>query len=412
MNTFLSWSQSQNEIPVVCRINDSTFLTFPSLISFMNGYLFLCLLQTLTATLCLTDTSNNNMYTMKAVLASQFGRPNDVLSIGSTSKPILPANKEALLIQVQACSLSPGDYRALLGDKTVVCKPTMPYIPGGDVCGIVVEVSQGLTSQYSPGDRVVATWDTFGLGGMAEYHIVDPQRTAKLPLALSVVEGAALANSACHAMKIVDRATIRQGDRVLVLGGSGGVGTIILQLLREKGASYVASTSTDITLLNELGVDKAIHYKETNWWEVQEFIDSPFDVIIDAAEGLQGWQKVKTFPVLKGANLGGRWVAVVFNDWHINGKYFHQIFGFLFPPLVRQLTNIMRINTPYYRMYLGAADKVSLEEALQMAANKVIKVIVDPNSPHSFTEEGVKEAWNLHIDRKGHGKIVINVCQP
>lgn len=376
----------------------------------MNGYwrLFL-LLQSLTATLCLSDTINNNMSTMKAVLASQFGRPNDVLSIGTTPKPIVPANKEALLIQVLACSLSPGDYRALLGDKTVVCNPTMPYIPGGDVCGIVVEVSQGLTSLYSPGDRVVATWDTFGSGGLAEYHMVDPQRTAKLPPTLSVVEGAALANSASHAMKIVDRATIRQGDRVLVLGGSGGVGTILLQLLRAKGASYVASTSTDIDLLNVLGVDKAIHYKETNWWEIQEFIDSPFDVIIDVAEGLQGWRKVKTFPVLKGAKFGGRWVAVVLNDWHMNGKHFYQIFSILFPPLGRQLWNVVRSKTPYYRMYLGAADKASLEEALQMAARKDIKVIVDPNSPHPFTEEGVKDAWNLHIDRKGHGKIVIHV---
>lgn len=350
---------------------------------------------------------------MKAVMASKFGSPNEVLSIRDTPKPTLPTNKDALLIQVNACSLSPGDYRALLGDKTVVCNPTMPYIPGGDVCGVVVEQTTTGASSFLLGDTVVATWDTFGQGGMGEYMIVDPNRTVKLPETLTAVQGAALANSASHALSILDRASIQPGDRVLVLGGSGGVGTILLQLLKSKGASYVAATSTDTSLLKELGVDKAINYKESNWWEDEDLIKNPLDVIIDAAEGKQGWDKVincnNKKSVLKGANQGGRWIAVVFNDWHIDGKHYYQIFELLFPPLGRQLWNVVRQTTPYYRMYLGTADKKSLERALTMAGKQEFKVIVDPKSPHAFTEADIKEAWNLHIARKGHGKIVISI---
>jgi NADPH:quinone reductase-like Zn-dependent oxidoreductase len=353
---------------------------------------------------------------MKAVMASRFGTPNDVLSIRDTVKPTLSDKKEAILIQVHACSLSPGDYRMLLGDKTVVCNPAMPYIPGGDVCGVVVEVTATLQQQYSPGDVVVATWDMMGTGGLGEYCIVDPKKTTKLPPSLTPIEGAALANSAGHACSILDRANIQPGDRVLVLGGSGGIGTILLQLLKRSsmmGASYVASTSTDTALLKELGVDRAINYTEINWWEDPEFIETPFDVIIDAAEGRQGWEKVsRSTPksVLKGAKQGGRWVAVVFNEWHIDGKHMHQIiFGLLLPPLGRQLYNMVRRTTPYYRMYLGEVSKEMMEKAITMAANKEFKAIIDPSSPHAFTEEGVKEAWNLHIARKGHGKIVIQV---
>jgi NADPH:quinone reductase-like Zn-dependent oxidoreductase len=376
-------------------------------------FYLLLIIQLLSSSSILWHSTNNMSPMMKAVMASRFGNPNDVLSIRDTLKPTLPAKKEALLIQVHACSLSPGDYRTLLGDKTVVCNPIMPYIPGGDVCGVVVEVSPGLTSQYSPGDAVVATWDMMGSGGLGEYSVVDPKKTTKLPTALSAIEGAALANSAGHALSILDRANIQQGDRVLVLGGSGGVGTILLQLLKKsKGASYVASTSTDTALLKELGVDRAINYTDANWWEDPEFIETPFDVIIDAAEGQQGWERVlhsKTASVLKGAKQGGRWVAVVFNNWHIDGKHMYQIFGLLLPPLGRQLYNMVRRTTPYYRMYLGEVSKAMLEKALTMAANKEFKAILDPDSPHAFTEEGVKEAWNLHIARKGHGKIVIQV---
>jgi len=347
---------------------------------------------------------------MKAALVSRFGQPDDVISVVEGEAVPKPAPSETkLLIRVMACSLSPGDYRALLGEKTIVANPSMPYIPGGDVSGIVEDVPEILKKEYKIGDRVVSTWDTFGTGGLAEYKLVDPKHTAKLPEGLTFQQGAALVNSASHAELISDRAGIEEGDRVLVIGGSGGVGATVVQEARLRGASYVAAVSTDDVLMRDLGVDKTIDYRIDNWADVKEWQDTKFDIIIDLAVGKTAWEQCK--PVLKGCRASGRFVAVVHNNWYIDGRHFYQIFGMLFPPLFRQLFNIFRTTTPCYRMYLNQPSKSSIETALSKAVKGDVQTIIDPKSPQPFTTQGVREAWNHHIARRGHGKIVINICE-
>jgi len=352
---------------------------------------------------------------MKAVLVSKFGQPDDVMSVvegGGEGAAVVPKpapSETKLLIRVMACSLSPGDYRASLGEKTIVANPKMPYIPGGDVSGIVENVPDTLKKDFTIGDRVVSTWDTFGTGGLAEYKLVDPKLTTKLPKGLTFQQGAALVNSASHAALILDRAKIEEGDRVLVIGGSGGVGTTVVQEARLRGASYIAAVSTDDVLMRNLKVDKTIDYRTEKWTDVKEWQDTKFDIIIDLAVGKTAWEQCQ--PVLKGCRTSGRFVAVVHNDWHIDGRHFYQIFGMLFPPLLRQLFNIFRTTKPYYRVYLNQPNKASIETALSKAANGEFQTILDPKSPHPFTTQGVREAWNHHIARRGHGKIVINVCE-
>mmetsp|Transcript_3556 Transcript_3556/g.4002 ORF Transcript_3556/g.4002 Transcript_3556/m.4002 type:complete len:383 (-) Transcript_3556:138-1286(-) len=347
---------------------------------------------------------------MKAALVSRFGQPDDTISVIEGEAVPKPAPSETkLLIRVKACSLSPGDYRALLGEKTIIANPSMPYIPGGDVSGIVEDVPEILKMEYKIGDRVVSTWDTFGTGGLAEYKLVDPKRTAKLPEGLTFQQGAALVNSASHAVLILDRAGIEEGDRVLVIGGSGGVGVTVVQEARLRGASYVAAVSTDDVLMRDLGVDRTIDYRKDKWADVKEWQDTKFDIIIDLAIGKTAWEQCK--PVLKGCRSSGRFVAVVHNDWYIDGRHFYQIFGMLLPPLFRQLFNIFRITTPCYRMYLNQPSKASIETALAKAAKGDFQTIIDPKSPQPFTTQGVLEAWNHHIARRGHGKIVIDVCK-
>lgn len=343
---------------------------------------------------------------MKAAVASQFGSPDDVISVVDNHAK-LPPSDDRLLIRVHAVSLSPSDYRTLLGQKTIVANPSFPYIPGGDVSGVVEQIPDSLKDEYEAGDRVAATWNMYGQGGLAEYMLVDPKYTTKLPSSLSFVEGAALANSAAHALKVVQQAGPVEGQRVLVLGGSGGVGSTVVQLLRNEGASYIAATSTDETLLKTLKVDRVINYKKEQWWEISDFRQNPFDVVIDCAEGRQAWHKCGS--VVKGKKDGGRWVAVIMQDWHIDGKHFYQMIPFLLPPLGRSLMNVFRRSTPEYRIYLETIDREKMEPVVDMAARKEFKVVVDQRGPFPFTTEGVRDAFNLHIARGGHGKIVIEI---
>jgi NADPH:quinone reductase-like Zn-dependent oxidoreductase len=364
--------------------------------------MFSLLIEPSSALMTMSQTSQK----MKAVVASKLGDPMNVLRIeDSVDQPL--ADDKHVIIKVHACSLSPGDYRALLGEKKLVAN-TWPYIPGGDVCGTVESVPKGFEKEFQVGDKVVATWDVYGKGGLAQYHKVNPKITVKLPSELSVEEGAALANSASHALQILHRANIQEGDRVLVLGGSGGVGTVLVQLLKTvKGASFVAATSTDETLMKDLGVDKCLNYTQENLWDIKEFHENQFDCIIDLAVGKEAWDACR--PLIKTCRQGGRFVAAVYHQWKINIAKVHHLFGFLGLPFLRQLWNVFRRSPPYYRMYLGEPTKQTISEVLDMAAMKEFKTVLDPESPYPFTNEGVHKAWNKLIARKGHGKIVINV---
>lgn len=360
---------------------------------------------------------------MKAAVVSSFGRPDDVLRVvDDFIKPSIDCRGEVgsksqkastkMLVKVQAVSLSPGDYRMLLGDKSVVANPeSWPYIPCGDVSGTVVEVPVSENENDGPfkiGDDIVATWSMFGTGCLAEYALVDMNLAVKKPCKVDFLEGAAAANSAAHAMKVVEQADVKSGDRVLVLGGSGGVGSCVVQFARRFGASYIAATSTANAMLTNLGVDKVINYKEVDWWTIPEFQSNKFDVIIDCAEGAKAWGVCDQ--VLKTRKSGnGRFVAVVAGEWHIDGKSWWQVGSYLMKPFGRVLHSLIYSSVPHYKMYLGEVNADDIAKVLKLVDQEQLKIVLDSRSPHAFSTSGVREAFNLHIQRQGHGKIVIKV---
>lgn len=100
-------------------------------------------------------------------------------------------------------------------------------------------------ARFAVGDCIVGTWAGTPLGGMAEYALLDVELTAPKPAGLSPAEAAALPNSSLHALDALREAEVRPGERVLVLGGGGGVGTALLQLLKnEANAGFVATTAS------------------------------------------------------------------------------------------------------------------------------------------------------------------------
>ena len=127
---------------------------------------------------------------MKAALVRAYGAPAAVIGFSdSHTRPELPETpagakkqRDLLLVKVQACSLSPGDVRTITGEKALITKTRhahgFPFIPCGDVCGTIVD-TRGDAGAFAVGDSVVATWDMFGEGGMAEYAIVE--RKCALP---------------------------------------------------------------------------------------------------------------------------------------------------------------------------------------------------------------------------------------
>lgn len=351
---------------------------------------------------------------MKAVVASGFGKPDAVLSLADVPPPPAAPTGHSLLVRVVAASLTPGDYRMLLGDASAVKKPAagFPYTVGGDVAGEVLAVGTSkAAAAFAVGDRVVATWSgVCGEGAMAEKALVDARVAVPLPAAVGFREGAALVNSACHAVQAVEAAPVRAGDRVLVLGGSGGVGSLVVQLARRAGAAYVAATSTQGEMLRGLGVDRVVDYREEDWAAVAEFRAERFDVVIDCAVGRAAWENPGLGSVVKNGKEGGRFVAVVGDDWYVEVKSLLQMPGVLGPGFMRQLRSSWSGGkVPRYRFFLGSTPRETIAEVMRMAADGEIRAVLDARSPLPFGEQGVKDAFNIMISRRAHGKIVVEM---
>lgn len=248
--------------------------------------------------------------TMRAATGASCGPIDDMITVtdGHPAPEFDPKRKGFALLKVHSCALAPGDIRVISGKtRKFQGPPSFPYVCGGDVAGVVEAVADG-EDRLKVGDRVVARFHTAGpRGGMAEYAVVKAKTAEPIPPRCSWAEGAALASSGWTAMVVAER--VKPGDRVLVLGGSGSVGTTLVQLLKGvSGAAYVAATSTQEELLTDLGCDDVIDYRKDDVWSLQQYLEDPFDVVIDLAGG--GWAKAKQAAVVKSGRRGGRFLTV------------------------------------------------------------------------------------------------------
>lgn len=237
----------------------------------------------------------------------------------------------------------------------------------------------------------MSTWSTIAEGGLAEYALVDKTLAAKSTSPIDAVAGAALANSSAHAMDAVKAAKVQQGDRVLVLGGSGGVGTIILQLVKNSGASFIATTSTQAELTLSLGADECLDYTREEW---SMKYSEPFDVIIDCAEGVSAWRKANQNKLLKKGAKRSRFVAVVLTEWEIKISGWLSVMAFIGAPLSRSLrTGASMGLTPKYSLHIGESNGEIIAKVLGLVKEGKLRAIVDSESPYPLTTEGVRAAF-------------------
>ncbi len=218
---------------------------------------------------------------MKAIVCSTFGSPA-ALSLQELPDPT-PAPAE-VVIRVDACGVNFPDL--LIIQNKYQFKPQLPFSPGGEVCGIVEQVSQGV-HHLQVGDRVVALC---GWGGFAEKVTVKAQRVIKVPPAIDSIAGATTLytyGTSYHALK--DRAQLQPGETLLVLGAAGGVGLAAVELGKLMGAYVLAAASSadKLALCKNKGADRLIDYsKQDLRTQLREMLgDKGVDVIFDPVGG-------------------------------------------------------------------------------------------------------------------------------
>jgi NADPH:quinone reductase len=174
---------------------------------------------------------------MKAMLSRQAGGP-ETLTLATLPDPV-PAAGEVLL-QVKACGVNYPDV--LIIEDRYQFKPPRPFAPGGEVAGVVVAVGAGV-SALSPGDRVIGSTIA---GGMAEKLALEANLCVPMPDAMPFDEASALVltyGTAIYALK--DRAGLKRGESLLVLGAAGGVGLAAVELGKAMGARVIAAASSE-----------------------------------------------------------------------------------------------------------------------------------------------------------------------
>jgi alcohol dehydrogenase len=252
---------------------------------------------------------------MKAVVLREHGGLDKLQYVADFPDPV--ATEDHVVIRVKATSFNYHDVFTVRGMPGI--KVPLPMIVGLDMAGEILEVGRGVDG-WKPGERVLVNPlnQQKGLmgemmnGGLAEKCLVATHQLIRMPDGVSFADAASLpvAYGTAHRM-IITHNTIQKGDKVLVLGASGGVGTGCVLLARMLGAEVIAcaSSADKIARLKELGADHVINYKEVDFskWAVEKFgkpqrrsYEGGVDVVINFTGG-DTWA-----PTLRCVKRGGK----------------------------------------------------------------------------------------------------------
>ncbi|XP_019171238.1 PREDICTED: 2-methylene-furan-3-one reductase [Ipomoea nil] len=294
----------------------------------------------------------------------------DVLKV-EPSVAVPQIQDDQVLIKVAAAALNPVDFKRRQGKFKATDSP-LPTVPGYDVAGVVIQVGSQVKG-LRLGDEVYGNINEKALegpkqfGSLGQYTAVEEKLLALKPKNLSFEQAAALPLAIETAYEGLERAEFSSGKSILVLGGAGGVGSLVIQLAKHVfGASKVAATSSTgkLELLKSLGADLAIDYTKDNF----EDIPDKFDVVYDTVG--QGEKAVKV------VKEGGSVVVLT---------------GAVTPPGFR---------------FVVTSNGEVLKKLNPFLESGKVKPVIDPKGPFPFDK--VAEAFSYLETGRATGKVVIH----
>lgn len=311
---------------------------------------------------------------MKAVIYKKKGL-SYVLENCEVEKPV-PANNE-VLVKIHAVSINAADYRSMRMGIT-----TRRNIYGADIAGTIESIGKSVT-KFRVGDEVFGDIASRGFGGFAEFAAAPEDLLAFKPSTVSFETAAAVPMAALTALQALrDQGNIQAGQKVLVYGAGGGVGTFAVQLARYFGAEVTAICGPgNVELVRSLGADHVVDYVREDIFKSH----STFDLIL----AVNGSQALNTYK----RALSPRGVLVV-------------VGGALTQVLKTMLIGrLMSTGSRKIRLLAAKANTADLEFIIKLVEAQKIKIAIDRSYPLEKTADAVKYLNQGHA----RGKVLIEV---
>ena len=309
---------------------------------------------------------------MKAIQINGYGDNSVVALNEKADRPIVSVGK--VLVEVHAAGVNPVDWKIREGYLKGMMPLAFPATLGSDFSGVVAEVGEGVTN-VKQSDEVYGIANAMTGGSFAEFTVVDARSLSPKPTRATHAEAASLPLVGLSAWQaLVEQINIRKGQKILVHGGAGGIGTIAIQLAKHLGAYVVATASqADVDYVKGLGADEVIDYQREKF----EKKIKDYDAVFDTAGG-DAYQK--SFRVVK---EGGIIVSMVEQpNEELMAKY--------------KITAKAQFTQP------NADQLVKL-------ASLVDDGVIKPHVDKSFSMEQAKEAFAYQQTGRPQGKVVITI---
>ena len=215
---------------------------------------------------------------MKAFVLDRYAKKG---ALRSADVPMPELRDDEVLVEVHAAGLNVLDAKIRDGEFKLILPYRLPLVLGHDVAGVVAKVGPRV-QQFKPGDEVYARADDFRIGTFAEFVAVKEASLAPKPQGLTMEEAASIPLVALTAWQaLVEKAGLKKGQKVFIQAGSGGVGTLAIQLAKHLGATVATTTGpTNVALVKRLGADVAIDYRTQDFEDVLR----DYDVVLNSQD--------------------------------------------------------------------------------------------------------------------------------
>ena len=331
---------------------------------------------------------------MKALAIRRYGAPMEMMEL-----PRPEPGPGELLVRVRAAGVNPIDHKIRDGAVKVLLPFSFPLVLGTDLAGDVEAIGPGVT-KFKLGDAVYSRVDNDHIGAFAEYALVRESAAALKPARLDYAQAASLPLVALTAWQaLVELARLRAGQNVLIHAGSGGVGTVAIQLAKHLGARVSTTAGArNHALVRSLGADVAIDYRTTRF----ESVVKDQDVVLDTQGGdtlLRSFEVAKPNGVV--VAIGGRPDGKFARAWGLSLPLVW-ILGFL----NRKVDRLARKKRVRFEYLFMRASGEQLERLGALVDQGVIQPVVDKVFPFTAATEAISYVES----GRAVGKVVIRVA--